>query len=273
MYAGNLKVFVQFSDKFIGNENIRVVVELGARDCRETVAFNQIFNKAFIYAFECNPMTIPTCREAVRDLNRVELTEKAVSSVDGKIKFYPIDPELTKTTWEDGNPGASSIFQASGKYPVETYVQKEIEVDSIRLDSFLKDRELKDIDILWMDIQGAELLALESLGSDIRNVKLIHTEIEFLEIYSGQPLFEDVYNFLHINGFYLIGFTHLGDYDCDAIFINRKILKNRVAVFNITIKEKVLLLKVKYIRSLKNIFPIKTLYQIYRTIKRIVKSS
>lgn len=268
MYPNNLVKFVQFSEKFIDNDNIRVVVELGARDCKETVAFSQIFDKAFIYSFECNPMTISICREAVANLSRVELTEKAVSNVNGKIKFYSIDTELTKTTWEDGNPGASSIFQASGKYPLETYVQKEIEVDSVRLDSFLKKRNLKEIDILWMDIQGAELLALESLGTEIENVKLIHTEINFIEIYSGQPLFKDVYKILHDNGFHLIGFTFFCNYFGDAVFVNTNILKNKMDIFKIIIKENILLSKLLFSQTT---YRIKTEYikPLFSQIKKV----
>ena len=58
----------------------------------------------------------------------ISLVECAVGDRDGNATFHPMDPQRTVTTWADGNPGASSLFVASGKYEVETYVQGSEEV-------------------------------------------------------------------------------------------------------------------------------------------------
>ena len=52
-----------------------------------------------------------------------------------------------------------------------------------------------------MDIQGAELLALKGLGEYIDRVKIVHTEVLFLELYKNQPLYNDTKKFLNSNGF------------------------------------------------------------------------
>ncbi len=199
-----------------------VLIECGARDSLETVLFSELNSKCRIYSFECNPATLPVCRERTSRLANVELIEKAVSDNDGTVSFFATDPEKTETTWDNGNPGASSLLRANPAYPLEKYVQNEIVVATTRLDTFMTQKGLQDISVIWMDIQGAELMALKGLGNRIHSVGLIYLETEFFEIYKGQPLFRDIKKFLNHHGFQLYGFTHFGQYAGDAIFLNKK---------------------------------------------------
>ena len=224
-YENTIKKFVDISKRFIESSKL-VIFEIGARDCAETLGFNELLPNSVIYSFECNPATIEICRNRVKPYINIHLIEKAVSNIDGVIKFYPIDQEKTVTTWPDGNPGASSAFKSSGKYPVEEYVQKEIEVESITLHTFMNFRKIPHIDLLWMDIQGSELNALQGLNEKLNDVKLIHLEVEFFEIYKDQPLFHHIKKFLNENGFYLIGFTSFSQYSADAVFVNKHVVKN-----------------------------------------------
>src|SRR5690349_3459910 len=116
MAEESLNRFLRIISKTIGSNTVRTVFELGARDGAETAMFGERFPAARIFAFECNPATLEQCRGAVAGLKNVKLVEKAVCDRNGDIPFYPINPERTITTWRDGNPGASSLFKASGKY-------------------------------------------------------------------------------------------------------------------------------------------------------------
>lgn len=223
--------FAGIADALIGRERVRVVVEVGARDCAETLEFHRTFPSAAIYAFECNPATLPLCRRAVRGLERVTLTECAVSERDGTVRFHPIDPARTLTGQADGNPGASSLFRASGKYPQEHYVQNEITVETTTLERFLRERDIAAVDLLWMDIQGAELLALKGLGERLRSVRLAHLEVEFFPIYEGQPLFEEIHGFLRGHGFVLLGFTSYSRFAADAVYARADLLRGPLAAW------------------------------------------
>ncbi len=215
-------LFLELAHRYL--PRIDTLVELGARDCVETEAFSKHLPQAQIYAFECNAHTLPLCRERVASLSNVTLVEKAASDCDGTVAFFPIDVERTRTTWADGNPGASSMFQASGGYPIESYVQYEVQVPSVALSTFMASVHLATIDLLWMDIQGAELMALRGLGQDLNQVKLIHTEVEFFEIYKDAPLYGDIKRFLNQNGFLLVGFTQFGAFSGDAVFVNKSVV-------------------------------------------------
>jgi hypothetical protein len=50
---------------------------------------------------------------------------------------------------------------------------------------------------------------------------MMHIEVEFMEIYSGQPLFKEVKKYLVKNNFVFIGFTSKGKFSADAVFINK----------------------------------------------------
>ena len=75
---------------------------------------------------------------------------------------------------------------------------KEHQVQTHRLDEI---PEIDRVDFLKMDIQGAELKALENGVNILNTALLVQVEVEFVELYKGQPLFSDVDSFLRSKGF------------------------------------------------------------------------
>ncbi|MEI6843446.1 MAG: FkbM family methyltransferase [bacterium] len=221
----SLSIFVQTAKKYVPKNKIVNVFEVGARDCVDTLSFRELLPESTIYAFECNPNTLGLCRKNIKNSKNINLIEKAVTNFDGKVTFYPINKDKTVTVWKDGNPGASSLLKASGKYPLEKYEQDEVEVETTKLATFLRQKNISSIDLLWMDIQGSELNALKGLDDKISQVKIVHLEIEFFEIYEKQPLFRDIKSFFKKSGFIFLGFTNIGTYAGDAIFLNQNVVE------------------------------------------------
>ena len=209
---------------------VGAIFDVGARDCEESRQFAIAFPRADIYAFECNPATLPACRAVAAAEPRVRLVEKAVSNRAGRISFFPIDQQRTRTGVANGNPGASSLLEATGNYPEERYVQNKIEVDAIRLDDFMLEHGVGSIDILWMDVQGAESMVLEGLGERIGDLRCLHMEVEFFEIYRGQLLFADIDAYLRSRGFRLLGFTSYSRFAADALYLRADIPVDRRAL-------------------------------------------
>lgn len=208
---------------YIGHDNVKTIIEAGACDCKDTLLMQEKFKNAHSYCFECNPTTLPLCREVAKNNQRITLIEKAVSEIDGDITFYPINTWKTVTTHKNGNPGASSMFKASGEYPIETYVQDEIKVPSITLKTACSDLNIREIDLMWLDAQGAELSILKGMGDMIDKVKIIKTEVEFKNQYEGAPLFDDVLEFLESKGFRFVRFLEKFEWFGDAIFIKESL--------------------------------------------------
>jgi FkbM family methyltransferase len=198
------------------------VFDIGSRDGVQAVELSNLFREADIIAIECNRETLEKCRRNIAQNSRIKLVDKAINSYTGRCPFYPIDPARTITTWKDGNPGASSLFVATGDYPVEKYVQNRVEVDCIRLDDLCGQLQIDAIDLIWMDLQGAELLALQSAGALLDKIRYIYTEVSHRPIYKGQCLFDDVEAFLTARGFRRCTKIDRGRWQQDVIYENTR---------------------------------------------------
>ena len=181
------------------------ILDIGSKDCLEAIEFSKKFVNSKVYSFEANPDAIKIARKNSQGYTNHTLVEKAVSDQNGYIKFYPINTDETETSYEDGNIGASSMFKASGKYPIENYIQDEIEVESITIEQFCKENNIGKIDFVWMDLQGAEFLALKGMGDYLKDIEIIHTEAELFEIYENQYFFKDIENLLKETHFLISG--------------------------------------------------------------------
>jgi hypothetical protein len=71
-------------------------------------------------------------------------------------------------------------------------------VNTTRLDDIA---EIGDIDFIKIDVQGSELSVFQNASRALSSTLLIQTEVEFVELYKGQPMFSDVDAFLRANGF------------------------------------------------------------------------
>jgi FkbM family methyltransferase len=77
--------------------------------------------------------------------------------------------------------------------PVATHAVKTTRLDDIA--------EIDDVDFIKIDVQGSELAIFENASRALSSTMLIQTEVLFVELYRGQPMFADVDIFLRANGF------------------------------------------------------------------------
>jgi FkbM family methyltransferase len=63
--------------------------------------------------------------------------------------------------------------------------------------------ELTNVDLLKIDVQGGELMVLRGAERHLKNAVAVMTEVEFVEMYIGQPLFGDLDAELRRQGFVL----------------------------------------------------------------------
>jgi FkbM family methyltransferase len=249
--------------KHIENKNDPYIIfDIGSRDCVQSIEFYKQFPNSKIYAFECNPNTLEICKKNIESYSdRITLIEGAVCDYDGNITFYPINQQKTITTWKDGNPGASSIFKSNGKYAIETYIQYEMITQCHRLDSVMNKYGISNVDIIWMDLQGAELLALKGLGNHLQNVKYIHTEVSHKEVYSGQVMFKELNDFILSNDFSIINNLTLRGWQEDAIYKKNIVLNSFDIVIPVGPNDKDIIIKqIEYTK--KNIIGYRNIYLI-----------
>lgn len=71
-------------------------------------------------------------------------------------------------------------------------------IKTVRLDDIA---EIGDVDLIKIDAQGSEQMIFENAERILRQVTLIHTEVSWVEIYKGMPLFADIDRVLRSIGF------------------------------------------------------------------------
>lgn len=110
-------------------------------------------------------------------------------------------------------PGMNSLFKPNAEFlnylhgfPDWGAVTSTRQIRTHRLDDIA---EVGDIDMLKIDVQGAELMIFRHGVNKISDAVVIHTEVEFMPMYEGQPLFGDVDAFLRGMGFVLHKFSPL----------------------------------------------------------------
>ena len=106
------------------------------------------------------------------------------------------------------NPGVSSIFKpnflflSKFKDHKRFNINKKISLEANNLDSL----NLKSSDFIKIDIQGAELKALNGSLKTLDNTLGLEIEVEFQKMYENQPIFGDIHKFLDDKEFELIDF-------------------------------------------------------------------
>jgi FkbM family methyltransferase len=106
-------------------------------------------------------------------------------------------------------PGESSRYKPNKRF-AEVFaedgfgIKREVDVTSTSLDAVYSKEVVALPDFLKLDTQGSELEILMGADRVIANSVMIEVEVEFLEMYDGQPLFADVFKFMNQAGFDLL---------------------------------------------------------------------
>jgi hypothetical protein len=78
-------------------------------------------------------------------------------------------------------------------------------VDVNTLDNIAQELDLEADVLLKIDVQGYEDRVIMGSQKTLTKVKVIIIETSFHELYEGQPLFADIYELLHKQGFIYSG--------------------------------------------------------------------
>jgi len=209
-------------NKYKNLNDVLVIFDIGSLHCLESVEFSKKYKNAKIYAFEANLESYKVCLENTKDIENITVINKCINDYDGECSFFTINPAKTVTTWFDGNRGASSMFKANGAVDhIEKYVQDEIKIPCLRLETFCKENNITKIDAIWMDLQGAEMLALKGLGEILDTVNVIQTELEMNPMYENQCLYNEVNELLVNKDFIQINGNTNATFGADFVYIKK----------------------------------------------------
>ncbi|TGW15477.1 FkbM family methyltransferase [bacterium NHP-B] len=103
-----------------------------------------------------------------------------------------------------------------------------ITVNQKRLDDFWAEHPLqKPANVMVLDIQGAELMALEGATHTLKDIDAIVTEVSCTELYKGCALIEDLDAFLLNQGFRRVN-TIVNMFSWgDALYVRKQFLTQK----------------------------------------------
>lgn len=120
---------------------------------------------------------------------------------------YAVGDGTAQVFHECNLPMTSSLLEPNDEFLAMFHELREItrvvatsSVRTVRLDDVA---EARGADYLKLDVQGGELMVLQGAIATLRDILVLHTEVEFAPVYKGQPLFADLDAFLRGQGFVL----------------------------------------------------------------------
>jgi len=177
------------------DEFIIKIIDIGAADMKD--GFPPSYQKlidlemAEIVGFEPN-------KQACKELNQ--------NNKKGTLYLpYFIGTGESETFYETNWPPTSSLYSPNSELLEKfhnlnniTTVVKKRQVKTHRLDEIT---EIDRADFIKMDVQGSELNVLKNGVSILKSAVITQIEVEFVEMYKGQPLFADIDSFMRSQGF------------------------------------------------------------------------
>jgi protein O-GlcNAc transferase len=182
-----------FPDKFQIN-----VLDIGAA-FNSTPPYQALVDagRARVVGFEPNPQE---CERLNREFGQPHRFFPYFVGDGGQATFHETNWVLTGSLYEPNSPllekfqHLAEVLQPVAKHPVST----------TRLDDIA---EIGDVDFIKIDVQGSELPVFQNALRALSGALLIQTEVEFVELYRGQPMFADVDIFLRGHGFQFHAFN------------------------------------------------------------------
>jgi FkbM family methyltransferase len=177
-----------------------VIFDGGANRGHTSSRYLKLYPEATLHLFEPFPESFALLQERFKNVPSVKMNQVALSDVEGTVSLHANQSSYTNSILPS-DPLAGDTW---GKGVLDT--QSTLMVPTTSIDAYARARAIPAIDILKLDIQGAELKALQGARSllERKAVGLIYMELILGPTYLGQPRFEDYLHFFSGQGYVLL---------------------------------------------------------------------
>lgn len=180
-----------------------IIFDVGANKGLTIDLYSDHFPSSKIFAFEAIPELSAGLKQSFLNNSNVIIVSHALDK-----------EKRTRTFNQTIISGNSSFFDISVQqkeslnHDSVTRIDKKIEVHCTTLDDYANEENIKKIDFMKMDIQGAEVLALEGASHLLKNglISAIYVEVMFSEVYENQCFYHDIASLLLGHGYWFYNF-------------------------------------------------------------------
>ena len=195
------QIFVNDVLSYFKRKDNLIILEAGAADGSDTLRFSNLLPKSIIYAFEPVGQNYEILLKTIEKQTNVITFKLALSDFNGETWI-----NISNNIHSSDNIASSSSL-LNPKFHIDTHQhitfdKKEI-VDVKTIDSWASENNVKHIDVMWLDMQGTEFKTLKASPNIMKTVKVIYTEVNFVEMYEGCGLYEEYRDWLFFQSFKL----------------------------------------------------------------------
>jgi FkbM family methyltransferase len=203
------------------NLNVTGILHLGACLAEEADMYAEAGVNHVIW-FEANPQLSQIILDRIEKYPENKLVSAVVADkIQKEVDFNIIYSK------DESNLGCSSLLPLHKHLEYYPDIQQiaVIKLPCITIDGFFvvfhtKHEQLYNF--VNLDLQGAELLALNGMKKTLEHVDCVYTEVAFEELYKDCPLVDDITDFLEDAGFELVELAKECPSWGDAVYIRKQ---------------------------------------------------
>lgn len=175
---------------------LRTVLDVGANKGQFSLAAHYFYPEAIIHSFEPLPEVYDTLKHNTRKTTAINTYNFALGSTTGVLEFF-----------SNAYSHASSALHVShlqqALLPHTTSIN-QVKVPVKQMDELLDKIAFAAPVLLKIDVQGFEKEVLKGAANSLRQIDYLLFESSFVPMYDGEPLFDEMHNFVKSLGFEFI---------------------------------------------------------------------
>jgi 2-O-methyltransferase len=176
-----------------------VILEAGSYHGETALAMVRRWPGATVYGFEPVPALYAIVKQNTQAFKNIHPSALALSDKVGTAVFHL----STMEGKPDASLGSGSLLEPSHHLDGFPWVKfdNSITVSTTTMDAWADTHRVEKIDFIWLDVQGAEFPVLKAAPRMMKTVKVVMTEVEFVELYKGQSLYAEMRTWFEAQGF------------------------------------------------------------------------
>jgi len=179
-----------------------IIIEAGAFKGKDTIRMAKQWPHGNIYAFEPVKELFDELQANCAPYTNIRCINLALADKVGECTFWP--SEHPRRPGKASQAGSLLAPKERLKLSPITFGQATT-VQSTTLDVWAKEEGIDHIDLLWLDLQGYELPVMQASPHLLKKTQCIWTEVHFTQAYEGQAQYQEVQQWLEMQGYTIAG--------------------------------------------------------------------
>ena len=174
-----------------------IVVDAGAHIGVDSEYFAKKFPRGLVFSVEPVSEIFQSLNKRMKDYKNSILVQVGLAEFSG----------VATINLSSGESDASSsilIPKDHLAHHPKVFFKNSERIDVLTLTDFMDYHNIQVIDLLWLDLQGLEPAVLRKSERVLKSIRLIHTEVSFIETYKGVELFPEFNAYLKSHNFKLL---------------------------------------------------------------------